>query len=217
MKKHATVLFLILTVLVVFFSGCVGKQNNTREIVTQDQKVSDELANKSLLMIIAPENFRDEELFVTKNVLESRGAKVMVASLRKGIAKGMLGSTIMVNYTIYEINVSDFDAVVFVGGAGATIYFENERALEIARSAYGEGKVVGAICLGPVILARAGILEGKHATVWKGARDELEKAGVIYTGRDVEVDGKIVTASDPKAAEEFALAIIKLLTEKGGR
>jgi protease I len=39
----------------------------------------------------------------------------------------------------------------------------------------------------------------------------LEKKGVKYTGRNVEVDGKIVTANGPEAAEEFGKAILKLL------
>jgi protease I len=50
--------------------------------------------------------------------------------------------------------------------------------------------------------------------VWHSAAQLLEEKGAIYTGKPVEIDGKIVTGSGPQAAQEFALAIIKLLKTK---
>jgi len=74
--------------------------------------------------------------------------------------------TVKPDILIKDVNVKTFDAVVFVGGPGAEEYFHNPVALKIAQEAYKEGKVVGAICIAPRILAEAGILKGKKATVF---------------------------------------------------
>ncbi len=213
------ILFGLLT-LVLITSGCVSNTDRSAGITTKEKltvNLPKKPLNKSALLIIAPQNFRDEEYSVTMDVLKRSGVRVTVASLKKGVAKGMLGLKVMVNNTIYDVNVSKFDAIIFIGGSGSTVFYNNQRALEIAREAYESGKVVAAICLAPGILARAGILKGKRATIWSGARDVLENAGAIYTGRDVEVDGNIVTANGPKAAEKFAITVVKLLANPPSR
>lgn len=54
-------------------------------------------------------------------------------------------------------------------------------------------------------------IDGKRATVFSSERAKLEAEGAIYTGKNVEVDGKIITANGPNAAAEFAKAIVKAL------
>jgi len=176
-----------------------------------------DLSGKRILMIIAPKNFRDEELFIPMEYFQAHGAKVVIASKKAGECVGMLGSRVNAKLSLADVNVSTFDAVVFVGGSGSTVYYSDPEALRIAREAYEQGKVVGAICLAPGILARAGILKGKRATVWwrPGAtigKDALEAGGAILESGPVVVDDHIVTANGPDAALEFAKAIAKLLT-----
>jgi protease I len=77
----------------------------------------------------------------------------------------------------------------------------------LVKEANRAGKVVSAICLAPVTLANAGLLEGKRATAYPSAESFLKWKGAIYTGNAVEVEGNIVTANGPEAAEEFAQAV----------
>ncbi len=171
------------------------------------------------LLIIAPENFRDEELLHTREELEKAGIETIVASTKKGPCRGMLGHVENAVLSLDEVNVDDFDAVIFVGGAGTPIVRANENAIKIAKEAYEKGKVVAAICWAPTILAKAGLLNGKKATVWVGFDPEygmntnevLEKYGAKFTGNPVEVDGRIVTANGPNAARDFGKAIALLL------
>jgi len=167
-----------------------------------------------VLMIIAPENFRDEELFETKEVIESNGFSVAIASKSKGIKRGMLGGTAEASLSLSEINVDNYKAIIFVGGAGSSVYFDDKEALDIAKKAYENGKIVGAICIAPMILANAGILNGKRATVWNGNGeygDRLKESGADYTGNDVEKDGNIITANGPHAAKRFGEEIVNAL------
>ena len=172
-----------------------------------------------VVMVIAPENFRDEELLIPKQYLEENGVEVDVASTKKGSAVGMLGAKIEVKKTLSDINVDEYDGIIFVGGSGTPIVRNDERAITLAQSFYQQGKVVAAICWAPTILAKAGILKGKQATVWRGPDMEygkstdvvLEDFGAKYTGEGVTVDGNIVTANGPANARLFAEQIKRLL------
>ena len=94
-----------------------------------------------ILFIIAFENFRDEELFETEKVIKAAGFSSMIASTQKGIAKGSGGSKVEVEKTIVQVNVADYLAVVFVGGNGAKIFFDDPIAQAIAEEAFTQGKV----------------------------------------------------------------------------
>ncbi|MGC8977048.1 MAG: DJ-1/PfpI/YhbO family deglycase/protease [Candidatus Ratteibacteria bacterium] len=167
--------------------------------------------DKKVLMVIAFENFRDEELQTPKEIFEKNGIKVDIASNKKGTAKGMLGLKVNVELKIDEVEEKEYDGIIFVGGIGSQSLFNNTYAINLAKNFYKNKKVVGAICLAPGILANSGILKGKKATCYPSASDILKKNGAIYTGKEVEVDGNIVTGSGPEAAEKFATEILKLL------
>jgi protease I len=167
--------------------------------------------HKEVLMIVAPHNFRDEELFVTKRVLESRGARVFVTSLGTQEATGMLGGRAKIDLPYQVASHRRFAAVVLVGGSGATVFWDNPRIHYFLRKAYREGAIIAAICISPVTLCRAGLLKGRKATVWSSMHSALEKCGARYTGNNVEVDGRIVTANGPWAAKAFANAILRLM------
>ncbi|MFH1820862.1 MAG: DJ-1/PfpI family protein [Methanobacteriota archaeon] len=163
-------------------------------------------------MIIAPENFRDEELLHTKEELDKAGVETSIASTKTTEAKGMLGVKVTPDIKLVQVKVDDYDAVVFVGGSGSAAYFKDDCALSIAREASKRGKKVCAICIAPVVLANAGLLKGKRATVFPGdyVKDIVNK-GAAYTGKPVEVDGNVITANGPAAAREFGRAIAKAL------
>ncbi|MHC4617653.1 MAG: DJ-1/PfpI family protein [Planctomycetota bacterium] len=109
------------------------------------------------------------------------------------------------------MSVDQFDAIVFIGGPGASEYFNNPVAHNIAREAAAKGKILAAICIAPRILANAGVLAGVRATSFLTEREMLELADVKYTGAPVERDGPIITGRDPAAARLFATAIAEAL------
>jgi len=96
-------------------------------------------------------------------------------------------------------------------------YLDNENSYRIAKETVQQNKVLGSICVGPVILAKASVLEGKKATVWSSPMDRgtirtLEEGGAIYQEEPVVVDGKLVTANGPAAAQEFGEKLVEALT-----
>ncbi len=169
------------------------------------------LTGKKVLMVIASSRFRDEEYQKPRRILEAAGVKVTVASSRLSEAVGMLGLKVKPDILLKEARMEEFDAVVFVGGMGATEYWDNPAAHALAKQAVQSGKVTSAICLAPMTLANAGLLNDKRATIWKDAAGDFKTKGVIYTGKPVEQDGKIITGSGPDAAEAFGRALVEAL------
>ncbi|MFC1655641.1 DJ-1/PfpI family protein [Patescibacteria group bacterium] len=165
---------------------------------------------KKVIMIIAPENFRDEEYFQTRESLEKKGVEVTVASTQTEAVSGIDKTTVHIDVLVADAT-TDYDGIVFVGGSGAKVYFNNEKALNLAQAFYEEGKIVAAICIAPLILGHAGILQDKKVTSWEGAREELLGLGADYTGKDVCIDGKVITASGPRASYKFGKKIAKAL------
>jgi protease I len=198
MKATALVAF-ALALFLLF--GCTEKK----------EKEEVESMGKKVLMIIAPSDFRDEELLEPKKIFEKNKIAVTIASKGTKVATGMLGAKVNVDADIEDINVSDYDAIIFVGGVGSSIYFNDSTAHQIAREAYKKGKIVGAICIAPSTLANAGILKGKKVTSWPSEKTNIEQKGGIHTGKGVERDGNIITANGPQSAKDFGNEILKAL------
>ena len=161
-------------------------------------------------MIIAFEKFRDEEYDVPKKVFEQMGISVITVSSKMGIATGKFGMKAKVDLTLDQVKVEDYDAILFIGGPGSFDYYNNLTCHKIAKEAIKEGKILGAICAAPGILAHAGVLTGKKATMFEDT-GVLKQFGSTYTGKDLEIDGKIITATGPQTASSWAEEIIKAL------
>lgn len=171
---------------------------------------------KKALMIIAPRNFRDEEFREPKAILEREGIKVVVASTMAGTAKGMFGMQAIPETTVDKVNPAEFDAVVVVGGGGSRTYlWNNMQVQKIVQALQRQGGIVAAICISPVVLARAGLLKGRKVTAFPSADavNELKKAGAIVSDAPVMVDGKIITGKGPEAASEFGQKIAESLSK----
>lgn len=198
MRKHLKLTFS----LVFFITTCISPG----PAYTQ--------TSKKVLMIIAQQNFRDEELTVPQKMFLEKGLDVVIASSSTNVATGMLGARVKPDITLKEVQVDEYAAIVFVGGSGAQEYFNNSIAHTIAREAVKQNKILAAICIAPAILARAGVLKGKTATIWPSMAEAITAGGSRYIRKDVHTDGDIVTASGPRAAPKFAeetLARIKLM------
>jgi len=162
-------------------------------------------------MIIAPDQFRDEEYVEPKAVLESHGHKVVTVSVAPGPCRGKLGMMAQADAALRDIDPAHYDAVVFIGGGGASLFFDDADAHALVRAAMDAERVVGAICIAPSTLARAGALDGGRATCFPTQEDDLVDHGATYTGTPVEVWGNVVTANGPQAAHEFGERIAQML------
>ncbi|MDR1474455.1 MAG: DJ-1/PfpI family protein [Endomicrobium sp.] len=166
---------------------------------------------KRVVFVTAPEVFRDEEYYKPKKILEKAGVEVITSSVKIGELIGRFGYKTESTVLISNINCTDFDAIVYIGGVGASVFFEDNDALRLANEFFKQNKPVASICIAGVILANSGILKGKKATVYIDGKKSLIRGGADYTGRFLEVDGNVITANGPDAAEELGKSILKAL------
>ncbi|PIZ74743.1 DJ-1 family protein [Candidatus Peregrinibacteria bacterium CG_4_10_14_0_2_um_filter_43_11] len=162
----------------------------------------------TILSVIAPENFQYQEYGDSKKVLEKAGHTVVTAC-SEPMARSTSGHEEFADVLLDEVNVDDYDAILFVGGGGCYDYFNDSTALELAREFYEAEKLTTAICAAPSILANAGLLEGKKATCFSSQADNLKAHKAEYTGASVEVDGLLITADGPASAKAFGEMIVK--------
>lgn len=166
---------------------------------------------KKALFIIAAQDFQDQEFSRPFSALSANGVAVTVASTIEGEATGMNGAKARVDIQLKDARVDDYDAIVFIGGSGTTQYVDDPLAHSIAQDAVKKKKLLAAICMGPLVLANAGVLKGKKATVFPSLAEPFKQKGAKYTGNPVERDGRIITADGPDSAAAFGQEINKAL------
>lgn len=170
---------------------------------------------KKVLLIIAHSGFKLVEYMASKKVLTDAGIRVVTASNLPGMAiSSITNDKASVDFVLDDINVADYDGIFFIGGPGALENLNNEKSYLIIREVSASGKIWGAICISPRILAAAGVLKGKKATGWDGdgqLADIFAAAGAEYEHEPVVADGNLITGSGPTAAEEWGKAIAHAL------
>ncbi|MDD5259440.1 MAG: DJ-1/PfpI family protein [bacterium] len=169
---------------------------------------------KKVLIVIAHEIFRDEEYLQPKEILESAGIKVVTASISLKPATGKLGAIVYPDVLLQDSQAGDYDAIVFVGGSGSRNYFHDPAAQALAKGAIDNKKLLASICSATGILAAAGVIKGKRVTSFPAEAEMIEQHGAHYTGQEVEIDGRLVTANGPAAAVAFGQAIRKILLKE---
>lgn len=161
--------------------------------------------SKQIVMLLA-EGFEETEAIATADVLARLGFGLWLTGLASDTVTGAHGITVKTDRLISDIELDDCDALVLPGGMpGSTNLRDSHAVIDLVQNAEVAGKVVAAICAAPIVLKRAGIIEGKRVTCYPGFEEAL--AGSDYTAARCETDGKIITARGVGVAFEFGAAI----------
>lgn len=168
------------------------------------------------MKIIVPlaEGFEEIEAINVIDILRRADVDVVTAGLKEGLAVGSHKISVLPDTTLEKIDYRDFDGLVLPGGAPGFINLGNdERILKMAREMDRAGKVVAAICAAPSVLIKAGVLQGRRATVSPSGKAQVEACAKFSEDR-VVVDGNLVTSRSPGTALEFALKLVEVLAGK---
>lgn len=165
-------------------------------------------------MVIAPQDYCARQLDVSRGIFEREGANVTVASVRTGRVRSLQGGLATVRETLARLDPRDFDALLVVGGPGAEVHLWQNRCLQaLLDGANAARKVVGAIGRASVVLARAGVLAGRQASVNNRAeaREELRAANATLETKQVVRAEHVITAVDVESADEWADEVVRAL------
>jgi putative intracellular protease/amidase len=165
------------------------------------------VAAKKAVLIVPAANFQDEEFFETVAACESASIQTVVASIRRGVIRGIQSRPIEVGILISQLEPADYDSFIFIGGPGISDLAGDPAVLNIIREGVRLKKIVAASSTAAILLADAGVIKGLKVTGYIAEQERLVKAGATYTGKPVEQDRKIITSAGPAVASVFAKTV----------
>jgi protease I len=173
----------------------------------------------SRILIVATDGFEEWELFGPREILQKRGAEVVLASLKLDPIQATVhddpGRTIRPDLTIDQASADDFDALILPGGVRNPDTLRlHGNVTELIKAFDRQGKPIGAICHGPWLLVEADLLRGRTATSWPSIRTDLRNAGATVIDDPAVTDGNIVTSRNPDDVEAFTNALIDLIEDR---
>lgn len=158
--------------------------------------------------ILLAEGFEEIEALTVSDIMRRAEVKCDLVSIGGKKVQSSHGVTVEAD-KIFEENM-DYDLVVIPGGMpGATNLRDDERVIKFVKKQNKEGKLLGAICAGPIVLGRAGLTEGRNITSYPGYEDELPNCE--YLEEAVVVDENIITSRGPATAMTFAYKLLEVL------
>ena len=122
------------------------------------------------------------------------------------------------DFLLEEINPDDYDGLYIPGGTkGAESLRDNEKVIEIIKKFDKENKLIAAICAGPIVLDRAGVLKNKRATSFPTVKKELENVGSYVDDEIVVTDGNITTSRGAAVTNYLALRLVEIIKGKDAK
>lgn len=162
---------------------------------------------KNILLPLV-DGFEEIEAVTCIDVLRRAGLSVVTAGIPGTMVKGSRGVKLTTDRKLEDVNMNQFDGLILVGGdPGYRNLARSQKVLRAVRDFGTGGKLLAAICAAPAILARAGLLENKLATIYPGMEREIPRP----RGGRVIVDGNVITSQAPGTAMEFSLKIVETL------
>ena len=161
----------------------------------------------------------DEGLAAAFAVVRGQGEEYADVPWRYGVNPACLHRVALMPDTTLDLalGMGDFGMIVLPGGMGGTnALAADARVAKLLQKMAADGKHVCAVCAAPLVLAKAGLLQGKTFTAYPGVVDGAVSGGT-NTGAAIEADGKIITSRGPGTAMDFALHLVEVLAGRDTR
>jgi protease I len=165
--------------------------------------------DRTVLMYLPQQLFNEQEFEPALRRLSLAGIETRLAAADSGVAVSMSQLVVRLDLALRDVNVADYAGLVLIGGSGAALYWDDSLLQAKCREFAANGKVVAAIGIAPVALARAGVLKGRKATVFhdRATVEWLRQAGAEFSFSGVVADRNIITAAPSEQARAFGQAV----------
>jgi 4-methyl-5(b-hydroxyethyl)-thiazole monophosphate biosynthesis len=160
--------------------------------------------------VILADGFEEVEAIAVIDVLRRAGIDTVAAGLHGGHITSARNVKVIPDIALDAVRADDFDMIVLPGGQpGSDNLNADPRVKDLIKSFSQKGKLTGAICAAPYVLANAGVLAGKRVTAYPSYKDRL--GGGVYEESSVVADGNVLTSRGAGTALTFGLAIVERL------
>lgn len=169
-----------------------------------------------MVYIILGQGFEEVEAVAPGDILRRGGVDVCYAAVGASLeVPGSTGITVTADVLVRNIAPANGDTVVIPGGMGGVNAIKHDaKTMDMISSAAKNGSELAAICAGPSVLAKLGLLDGKNITCYPGCEKLMGKA-ICHCEKATVQDGSLVTGRAPGAALDFGYALLAHL--KGER
>jgi 4-methyl-5(b-hydroxyethyl)-thiazole monophosphate biosynthesis len=166
---------------------------------------------KMRILVPIADGTEEMEAVIIIDCLRRAGMQVTVAAAKSSpTIVASRGVRIEADSLLSAVADEPFDAIVLPGGGpGTEILRQCEPLLAMLKFAARQGKLVAAVCAGPLVLQAAGLLAGRRATCHPGVKASL--TSTMWLHERVVIDDAIITSQGPGTSFEYALAIIEYL------
>jgi len=164
---------------------------------------------RTVLIFLPQRLFAEDEFEPALRQLSLAGLQTRIASSDTSVAVGMGNVLVKPDLALRDANVTDCAGLVLIGGSGAALYWDDSLLQARCREFAESGRVVAAIGIAPITLARAGVLKSRKATVFheRSAIGWLKESGAKFSFRELVTDRNIITAASAEQARAFGRAV----------
>ncbi len=163
------------------------------------------------ILILSDQGFEEAELLVPFYRLQEPAWRVTVASPRGGPLQGKHGYPFRETTPLRDVDPESVGAWVVPGGQAPARLASRDDALSLVRRLAEREIPLAAICHGPLLLARAGVVSGRRLTAYPRVWPELTAAGATVEDAPAVVDGLWVSARRPADIPQWMARFIALM------
>ncbi len=163
------------------------------------------------IAVLLEELYEDPEFWYPYYRFQEAGAKVTVVAPKIKEYKSKHGYPATADIAASDVKAEDFDAVIIPGGYSPDHMRRSRDLVAFLKEAFGQGKIIAAICHGPWMLASVGAAKGRKVTAFFSIKDDLVNAGAEFVDEEVVRDGNIITSRTPADLPAFCREITNAL------
>ncbi len=166
-----------------------------------------------MVYVLLAEGFELVEAMAPVDVLRRAKVEVKTVGVTGKTVSSSNGVPITADLEISETTADGLDCVILPGGLPGTLNLEKSpKVQELIDFCAREGKLLGAICAAPSILAHKGLLKGREATAFPSFQKDVTEGGGELSDSFVVRDGQFITARGMGVSTRFGLALAAALT-----
>lgn len=159
------------------------------------------------ILIVTADGTEDTEFFYPYYRFIEEGFAVDVATPH-GAFKGKNGSGLKKTKGLGDVKESDYAMLYIPGGKAPEALKQEKDAVAIVQAFAKSGKPIAAICHGPQLLAKAGVIQDKAIAGWPEIEAEVREAGATFLNEETVEDGQFITARWPGDLPKFTKAAL---------
>ena len=165
-----------------------------------------------MVYILLKPGFEEIEALSAGDILRRGEVECRFAGDGAKPVRGAHGIFVTPDMATEDLCAGSGDMIIVPGGMGGVTGIEGcERTMSAIRAAADAGASLGAICAGPRVYAKLGLLEGRNITCYPGMEEEMTGAARVDCACPAVTDGNMVTGRAPGASLDFALAVLSYL------